>query len=1354
MKRLTLFIPLVVALLCPFFMSAEKNEDVKKIVFIAGNRSHGPGEHEFYAGCTLLAKALNEQSGLNVEATVLRADWPKEQKPILEAADTIVIYADATSGHANQWEFLDGLAKKGTGMVFMHYAVHPNPQIGKKYYQPWIGGAMESGWSVNPHWVADLSAIKNHELGNGVPDKVTCLDEWYYNMRFIDERDKVLDVLTATPTRKNMHRYINMWNKQGVEGLDKKQTLMWGYERPNGGRGIGFTGGHYHTTWAVDGVRKAVLNAIVWTAGMKVPDGGVKSKAPTEDELNVNLDKKGKVKRIKVPDPDDWKKLPPAPIQEKREAGFNEGAGAKVRPAPAPQEKKIATKPLYKSPLLKSGDKERLIAIEVPLKKRGLYLVVSNEGNQSHDWADWIEPEIVMADGTTLELTGFAWKSASSAFGSVNRGKNCAGDPLKIGGKIYENGIGTHADSVIFFMVPKGAVLLKTRIGLDDGGAGGGEPTPASVRFYVFDEEPKEISKPGDLFDPENLDPQHVPLAQLEVPDDLEVTIWATSPLLLNPTNMDTDADGRIWVAEGVNYRKHQNRRAEGDRIVVLEDKDRDGKADSSHVFVQDPELVAPLGVSVFGNRVVVAQPPHLIIYTDVDRDLRFDPKVDKRENLLTGFNGKNHDHSLHAVVAGPDGLWYFNHGNTGANFTSKDGDEFWIGGPYKGGGGEWPYDHQNFAGRESSDGHVWVGGFAAKMNPDGTQVKIIGHGFRNAYEHTVTSFGDVFQNDNDDSPACRTTWLMEGGFLGFFSPDGQRSWKADQRPGQDVPQAHWRQWDPGTLPPGDVYGGGSPTGICYYENGALPSRYIGLLASCDAGRKVIFGYHPKLERSNFKLERFDFLKAKSSNLFRPSDIMVGADGALYFSDWYDPGVGGHNDGDLSCSGTIYRIAPKGFEPRIAKASPDTIEGAITLLSSPAQNVRHAGFEALKAAGKQAFPAVRELLAHHNGYIQARAVWVLPHLGPQGIELVRKLLESPDAQSRLLAFRALRSSGQDPITLASKLYVNEPSAAVRREVALSLRDVPINRKTLYLAYLLQRCGANDRTYLEACGLGAEGAEELIWTNIRQRSMINDALEWPPAFTKITWRLGPIAAIKDLQARAEAESLAQEDRLFAIESLAFIDDPRAAQALTKVARVKGPVGAEAVRWLIHLGNTRWKLFDVHALLKKEGIYDPEKQEIVEAVVPVFEGESKLPPLKEILALKGDPANGKIAAARCVMCHQLEGQGVNYGPALEGWIKNQGEEKFVRAVVDPSAEIAHGFSGSKILLKGGGEIHGLALGTKDPVIVQSQGGTVQMIPASKVKKVEPLGRSLMLSADQLGLTAQDVADITAYLKGLNY
>ena len=106
-------------------------------------------------------------------------------------------------------------------------------------------------------------------------------------------------------------------------------------------------------------------------------------------------------------------------------------------------------------------------------------------------------------------------------------------------------------------------------------------------------------------------------------------------------------------------------------------------------------------------------------------------------------------------------------------------------------------------------------------MNPDGTNAEIIGYNYRNSYEQSVTSLGDVFQNDNDDPPACRVSWVMEYANFGFSSNDGQRSWQADRRAGQSVPVAEWRQDDPGMMPAGDVYGGGSPTGNVFYENGA-----------------------------------------------------------------------------------------------------------------------------------------------------------------------------------------------------------------------------------------------------------------------------------------------------------------------------------------------------------------------------------------------------------------------------------------------------------------------------------------------------------------------------------------------------
>ena len=134
---------------------------------------------------------------------------------------------------------------------------------------------------------------------------------------------------------------------------------------------------------------------------------------------------------------------------------------------------------------------------------------------------------------------------------------------------------------------------------------------------------------------------------------ELEVTLWAKSPQFYNPTNMSIDPKGRIWITEGVNYREKLGiRRDAGDRIMVLIDSDGDGEADESKVFLQDPFLESPLGIAVFDNRIVISQPPDIIIYTDINRDLKFDASIDKKEVLLTGFNGRQHDHSLHSITS------------------------------------------------------------------------------------------------------------------------------------------------------------------------------------------------------------------------------------------------------------------------------------------------------------------------------------------------------------------------------------------------------------------------------------------------------------------------------------------------------------------------------------------------------------------------------------------------------------------------------------------------------------------------------------------------------------------------------
>jgi putative membrane-bound dehydrogenase-like protein len=163
----------------------------------------------------------------------------------------------------------------------------------------------------------------------------------------------------------------------------------------------------------------------------------------------------------------------------------------------------------------------------------------------------------------------------------------------------------------------------------------------------------------------------------------LEVTVWATSPQLFNPVNMDIDHAGRVWVTEGVNYRRHSGRSREGDCVRVLQDTDGDGKATPAMSSCVKRNSNARMGRRGVRQRHLVSNTPDIIKYTDVNRDLKFDPAVDKREVFLTGFEQPQHDHSLHSVYAGPDGRLYFSNGNCGANFSDKSGNTFRIGGAY-----------------------------------------------------------------------------------------------------------------------------------------------------------------------------------------------------------------------------------------------------------------------------------------------------------------------------------------------------------------------------------------------------------------------------------------------------------------------------------------------------------------------------------------------------------------------------------------------------------------------------------------------------------------------------------------------
>ncbi len=975
-------------------------------------------------------------------------------------------------------------------------------------------------------------------------------------------------------------------------------------------------------------------------------------------------------------------------------------------------------------------------------------------------------------------------------------------------------------------------------------------------------------------------DPKYA-VAGLKTAEGLETTLFAAEPTLVNPTNIDVDAKGRVWVCEAYNYRTKLNPKnqvkPEGDRILILEDTNGDGQADNTKVYYQGTDINAALGVWVMGNKVIVSCSPNIFIFTDTNGD----DKPDNKEVFFTGMGGEQHDHAVHAMVFGPDGKLYFNFGNAGDQIQDGKGN------PVK-----------DRAGNEvNAKGKPYRQGMVFRCNPDGSEFEVLGHNFRNNYEVAVDSYGTLWQSDNDDdgNKGVRINYVMEFGNYGYHDEMTGAAWQASRTNMEtEIPKKHWHLNDPGVVPNLLQTGAGSPTGMIVYEGRLLPKVYWDQMIHSDAGPNVVRSYPVTKNGAGYEATIVNVLEGRDQ-WFRPSDVCVAPDGSLIISDWYDPGVGGHQAGDQE-RGRIFRVAPPQTPYKVPAMDLSTAAGAIEALKSPNLSTRYLAWEKLHGMGKKAEKELLKLWVSDNDRFRARALWLLAKIPGREKKYIDIALKDINPDIRITGLRIARQTKMDIIPYIKQLS-KDLDPQVRREVLIALRHNTSPDAPAIWTDLATKYDGKDRWYLEALGIAADKQWDKFfadwWKKTGESGLKNQANR------DIVWRSRSKEAIPLLASLASdpATSPAERPRYFrafdfqedaskqdVLLSMLKGNNPSQAQInllalrhidpakvesspevktelgkalvtvegtqeyldlvsrfglkeqnpnLLKMAVDKsnsGNLGVDAARLLLRQGgasligetfnspdektitslltalgriNSKESMDFIESIvmdskrplaLRKEAVQalgrgwsgeerllgvvkrgnfpaelkpaaastlmSAYRKDIREGAAQVLDiqaaasNSKKLPPLNQLIAMKGDITTGKTVFTRtCSTCHQVNGEGIDFGPKLSEIGSKLSKEAQYFSILQPDAGISFGYEGYVLKLKDGSSITGIiASQTEDEVDIRMPGGTGNRLSRKDIVSIQKMETSLMPSGLHQTMSEQELVDLVEYLASL--
>ena len=962
---------------------------------------------------------------------------------------------------------------------------------------------------------------------------------------------------------------------------------------------------------------------------------------------------------------------------------------------------------------------------------------------------------------------------------------------------------------------------------------------------------------------PEGKTKENITLEGIDLKDsELQLTLFASEPDLFNPTNMDIDHRGRVWLCEAYNYRNDVNNvpyEKKGDKILILEDTNGDGKSDKTKVFYQGEDINSALGIAVLGNKIIVSCSPNVFIFTDENGD----DIPDKKEVLFKTKGGLQSDHGVHACVFGPDGKLYFNFGNFGEGLLDKNNQ------PIK-----------DIYGRVIDQTRApFQDGMAVRCDLDGTNFEVLAWNFRNNYELCLDSYGRIWQSDNDDdgNKSNRINYVIPGGNYGYKDEMTGADWRVNRTNLEDsVYNRHWHQNDPGVVPNLKVTGYGSPTGIFIYEGSLLPARYQNTLFLADAATNDVSSYEKINSGAGYTVNQNLILDGTSKDMwFRPSDICTAPDGSVFVADWYDSGVGGHFIGDLE-KGRIYRLSSNKADYKIPTYDFKNLASCIQALQNPSNSIRNLAYTALAKMGKAAESSLVELTKSSNPIFQVRAYWLLSKIDNKYI------VEASISSNEQIRAASVRMAKREDNSVFFTKMASDLSFQVKQTVGSAIYKT--NNQATWLK-LANSYKTGDKWYLESIGIGATDqwdtyleaflkdknwmnntdAKDIIWRSrakktsdylveIIQSSKITDSYRYFRAFDFQDKNLKNKALLNLLKTSKseelsllifkhfDAETIIKDkefitflptvldkikndidfidivskynlqDQKIRLEKIALENPKRqiyekAAQVLSQIYGVAplkeaisqiplnesktinaiqrfGTVDNDPfTRQLILIFTNKKYSFKIReaAVLAMEGYQSDVRLwnlvkvnkiplELLPAAKVVFsktlhsdlkvQFEQKFGKVQEtqitmnvdFINKKGNVVKGKeLFEIYCTTCHVVNGNGMDFGPALSQIGKKLTKESIYNAIINPSQGISFGYEGYNITLTDGSSIQGIVTSkTADEYLIKLPGQSgIMSYKKNQVKSATLMTNSLMPA---FPLKETEYLDLVSYLSSL--